>query len=181
MNAPQDVFAELAGQEQVVDQLRSAAAGAPGGITHAWLFTGPPGSGRSVAARAFGRLAERDPDRVAPYLERAVRDPSYDVRSAALPALALVWSRQSDAHALGSALLTADGDSTRRFVALEALVAIVQRRSAPVAERAAAHAEIDRVAESGHALARLAAEIGRSFIDASPAELHLFLERLFGA
>ena len=30
-------------------------AGAPGraGMTHAWLFTGPPGSGRSVAARAF--------------------------------------------------------------------------------------------------------------------------------
>jgi DNA polymerase-3 subunit delta' len=30
------------------------AAGAPGGrMTHAWLFTGPPGSGRSTAARAF--------------------------------------------------------------------------------------------------------------------------------
>lgn len=26
---------------------------APGAMTHAWLFTGPPGSGRSVAARAF--------------------------------------------------------------------------------------------------------------------------------
>ncbi|WP_019813776.1 DNA polymerase III subunit delta' [Saccharomonospora saliphila] len=26
---------------------------APGGMTHAWLFTGPPGSGRSVAARTF--------------------------------------------------------------------------------------------------------------------------------
>jgi len=25
----------------------------PGAMTHAWLFTGPPGSGRSVAARAF--------------------------------------------------------------------------------------------------------------------------------
>jgi DNA polymerase-3 subunit delta' len=28
-------------------------AGAALGMTHAWLFTGPPGSGRSVAARAF--------------------------------------------------------------------------------------------------------------------------------
>src|SRR5262249_37995880 len=28
-------------------------AAGPGGMTHAWLFTGPPGSGRSVAARAF--------------------------------------------------------------------------------------------------------------------------------
>ena len=44
------VFDELAGQDAVVSQLRSAVAGA---MTHAWLFTGPPGSGRSVAARAF--------------------------------------------------------------------------------------------------------------------------------
>src|ERR1700733_3661377 len=44
------VFAELAGQEAVVAQLKSAVAGA---MTHAWLFTGPPGSGRSVAARDF--------------------------------------------------------------------------------------------------------------------------------
>lgn len=29
------------------------AGGAGAGMTHAWLFTGPPGSGRSVAARAF--------------------------------------------------------------------------------------------------------------------------------
>jgi DNA polymerase III subunit delta' len=45
------VWDELAGQEAVVDQLQAAVAG--GGMTHAWLFTGPPGSGRSVAARAF--------------------------------------------------------------------------------------------------------------------------------
>ncbi len=44
------VFDELAGQDAVVAQLKSAVAG---GMTHAWLFTGPPGSGRSVAARAF--------------------------------------------------------------------------------------------------------------------------------
>jgi DNA polymerase-3 subunit delta' len=64
-----DVFGEVTGQEAVVGQLRKAAAGAArvldglssgpgsaagaGGMTHAWLFTGPPGSGRSVAARAF--------------------------------------------------------------------------------------------------------------------------------
>ncbi len=44
-------FDQLAGQEQVVGQLRAAVGS--GGLTHAWLFTGPPGSGRSVAARAF--------------------------------------------------------------------------------------------------------------------------------
>jgi DNA polymerase III subunit delta' len=50
-----EVFAELAGQEIVVDQLRRAVAAADSGAgaSHAWLFTGPPGSGRSVAARAF--------------------------------------------------------------------------------------------------------------------------------
>jgi DNA polymerase III subunit delta' len=57
------VFGELAGQDAVVAQLSRAAAAAsavlagerpePGAMTHAWLFTGPPGSGRSVAARAF--------------------------------------------------------------------------------------------------------------------------------
>lgn len=44
------VWDELAGQEAVVAQLRNAVAGA---MTHAWLFTGPPGSGREMAARAF--------------------------------------------------------------------------------------------------------------------------------
>jgi len=53
------VFGELIGQDAVVDQLSRAVraasdpAAAPGGMTHAWLFTGPPGSGRSVAARGF--------------------------------------------------------------------------------------------------------------------------------
>jgi len=44
------VWDQLAGQEAVVGQLQAAVTG---GMTHAWLFTGPPGSGRSVAARAF--------------------------------------------------------------------------------------------------------------------------------
>jgi DNA polymerase III subunit delta' len=54
-------FSELVGQESVIAQLSAAVAGAAPGssthdalaMTHAWLFTGPPGSGRSVAARAF--------------------------------------------------------------------------------------------------------------------------------
>jgi DNA polymerase III subunit delta' len=47
------VFGELVGQEPVVAQLQGAVAAGPQALTHAWLFTGPPGSGRSVAARAF--------------------------------------------------------------------------------------------------------------------------------
>lgn len=50
------VWDDLVGQEPVVAQLSSAveaSRGTAGGMTHAWLFTGPPGSGRSMAARAF--------------------------------------------------------------------------------------------------------------------------------
>lgn len=45
------VWDDLQGQAPVVDQLRRGAAQAT--PNHAWLFTGPPGSGRSNAARAF--------------------------------------------------------------------------------------------------------------------------------
>jgi DNA polymerase-3 subunit delta' len=63
MTGAPPVFAGLVGQEAAVAVLARAAraaaatlAGEPaeaGAMTHAWLFTGPPGSGRSVAARAF--------------------------------------------------------------------------------------------------------------------------------
>ena len=46
------VFDELVGQDRVATTLRQAAT-VPDAMTHAWLFTGPPGSGRSVAARTF--------------------------------------------------------------------------------------------------------------------------------
>lgn len=46
------VWSSLVGQDHVVTVL-SQAARDPRAMTHAWLFTGPPGSGRSVAARAF--------------------------------------------------------------------------------------------------------------------------------
>ncbi|MDO5494963.1 MAG: DNA polymerase III subunit delta' [bacterium] len=46
------VWDAVIGQGAVVDTLRNAVAD-PRAMTHAWLITGPPGSGRSVAARAF--------------------------------------------------------------------------------------------------------------------------------
>ncbi len=46
------VWAQVIGQPAVVEELRAAVAD-PAAMTHAWLFSGPPGSGRSVAARAF--------------------------------------------------------------------------------------------------------------------------------
>ncbi|HET7350572.1 MAG TPA: DNA polymerase III subunit delta' [Marmoricola sp.] len=44
------VWDSLVGQRPVVQQLQRAVAGE---MTHAWLFTGPPGSGRSNTAIAF--------------------------------------------------------------------------------------------------------------------------------
>lgn len=47
------VWSELIGQERAVATLRRAVAGHRHAMTHAWLFVGPPGSGRSNAAKAF--------------------------------------------------------------------------------------------------------------------------------
>ena len=50
------VWDDLVGQGPVVETLSDAVRSAGGdgrSMTHAWLFTGPPGSGRSNAARAF--------------------------------------------------------------------------------------------------------------------------------
>ena len=52
------VFSELVDQERVITALESAIKAASDGssgqeMTHAWLFTGPPGSGRSNTAKAF--------------------------------------------------------------------------------------------------------------------------------
>ncbi|MGH3624205.1 MAG: DNA polymerase III subunit delta' [Sciscionella sp.] len=67
------VLANVVGQPSAVRGLTAAALAAAdiaagrtptsGAMTHAWLFTGPPGSGRSVAAQAFAaalQCSERD-------------------------------------------------------------------------------------------------------------------------
>ncbi|MGW1885742.1 DNA polymerase III subunit delta' [Streptomyces sp. NPDC001970] len=73
------VWDDLVGQERVQEQLAAAARDADvlvtaasagerppeaSKMTHAWLFTGPPGSGRSTAARAFAAALQcTSPDR----------------------------------------------------------------------------------------------------------------------
>jgi DNA polymerase-3 subunit delta' len=53
-------FSILVGQQHIVEVLQNAASASRTGLesqemTHAWLFTGPPGSGRSYAAVAFAQ------------------------------------------------------------------------------------------------------------------------------
>ena len=64
MNDTVSVFDDLVGQEHIVEILRMAVTAAKGAdlttesnnqMTHAWIFTGPPGSGRSSAAKAFAQ------------------------------------------------------------------------------------------------------------------------------
>ncbi|GHF62857.1 DNA polymerase III subunit delta [Streptomyces mashuensis] len=74
------VWEDLVGQERVSEQLAAAARDADAYVTaaaadplaeagasrmtHAWLFTGPPGSGRATAARAFAAALQCvSPDR----------------------------------------------------------------------------------------------------------------------
>ena len=54
------VFDDLVGQEHIIEILKGAVAAARTGsdsqeMTHAWVFTGPPGSGRSSAAVSFAQ------------------------------------------------------------------------------------------------------------------------------
>ncbi len=54
------VYADLVGQEHLIEILQGAVTATRNGeesqeMTHAWLFTGPPGSGRSSAAVAFAQ------------------------------------------------------------------------------------------------------------------------------
>ncbi|MFM9034403.1 MAG: DNA polymerase III subunit delta' [Mycobacterium sp.] len=66
------VFARLVGQSAVESELVAAAAAArgqaahdgaaTGSMTHAWLITGPPGSGRSVAALCFAAALQCSDD-----------------------------------------------------------------------------------------------------------------------
>ncbi|KRA24160.1 DNA polymerase III subunit delta' [Microbacterium sp. Root61] len=53
-------WADVWGQDEAVATLQAAAAD-PAGMTHAWLITGPPGSGRSTLAAAFAAALIAEP------------------------------------------------------------------------------------------------------------------------
>ncbi|WP_345799919.1 DNA polymerase III subunit delta' [Microbacterium sp. AZCO] len=53
-------WSDVWGQEDAVAALRAAASD-PASLTHAWLITGPPGSGRSTLAHAFAAALIAEP------------------------------------------------------------------------------------------------------------------------
>ncbi|WP_314425999.1 DNA polymerase III subunit delta' [uncultured Microbacterium sp.] len=59
-------WADVWGQDAAVETLRDAASD-PSALSHAWLITGPPGSGRSTLAYAFAAalIADRPDDEAA--------------------------------------------------------------------------------------------------------------------
>lgn len=56
------VWDELLGQPEAIEQLQRAVAEKPDAVHHAWLFTGPAGSGRSNLAKSFAAALQCDQD-----------------------------------------------------------------------------------------------------------------------
>ena len=104
------VFDAVVGQRRVRDVLERAvedAAHEPPGpaMTHAWLFTGPPGSGRSVAARSFA-AALVCPDGgcgVCPDCHTAMLGTHADVDHVATAATAVIAGAGADGYRLAVA------------------------------------------------------------------------------
>jgi hypothetical protein len=136
----------------------------------------PGESVRAAAVESLGRIAARDPVHTTTLLEGALADPAHDVRMAAIRGLGAAWSRRRAPAELAAILEGSERDSARRLVALEALVA--QAQAGP--QQAAARQALTRTADAGPPLARLAAQVGRAFLDGQPAEMHAFLETLLG-
>ena len=57
-----EVWDELLGQPEAIELLQKALKTKAKGVHHAWLFTGPAGSGRSLMARAFAAALQCEKD-----------------------------------------------------------------------------------------------------------------------
>jgi HEAT repeat protein len=141
---------------------------------------------RAAAAEAAARIAQRDPKAATPLLENALTDPAHDVRSAAIRGLGAVWAAARPPAEIAHILLTSEADSVRRLLALEGLV---DQASQPGGAKAKgergtrakeAKALLETIAASGPPLARLAAQVGRLFLDRKLEDMHSFLEKLYG-
>ena len=137
---------------------------------------------RAAAAEALARIAQRDPKAAGPFLERAIGDPAQDVRAAAIRGLGTTWARQRRPAEVAEILENCETDSSRRLVAVEALVIQASRLDGgkPGEDAKQARSLLERLANSGPPLARLAAQVGRAFIGAKLEDMHAFFDRLYG-
>lgn len=130
---------------------------------------------RADAAEALGRLTARDSRVSTAALEAGLDDPAHDVRNAALRALAGVWSRRRTPAELAQLIEGSEADSSRRLVALEALVLTAEGPG-----RAAALQHLEHLSQAGPPMARLVGQVGYAFALTRRTDIHAFLERLLG-
>jgi HEAT repeat protein/type II secretory pathway predicted ATPase ExeA len=141
---------------------------------------------RAAAAEAIAHIAQRDAKAATPLLEQALADPAHDVHAAAIRGLGAVWAAERSPANVAAILEDSEGDSVRRMVALEALVLqATQLPDAKGASKTGAKAKeaktlLEKVAQSGPPLARLAAQVGRVFLAGRREDMHAFLEKLYG-
>ena len=118
---------------------------------------------RARAAAATYGLVERNPDKAVKLLEPLLDDPSHDVRSAMLPALAAAYAHTNDAPGIGEMLEKSEKHAMKRLVAAAAFVAYA---SAPSAADSAI-AALDEVAAKGPPMAKIMAKLCDGLIKGS--------------
>jgi len=153
---------------------------------------------RAAAAEAIARIAQRNPKIATPLLEEALLDPAHDVRAAAVRGLGAVWAAERSPGEVADILEHAEADSVKRLLALEALVLQATQPQDAKADASQdskkdgkkdgkkdskskeAKALLEKLSQSGPPLARLAAQVGRVFLNNRREEMHAFLEKLYG-
>jgi HEAT repeat protein len=130
-------------------------------------------SERAQAAAASIGLVDRDPKMGVQLLDPLIDDPSHDVRSAMLPALAAAYARTNDADKLAQILRGSETAAMRRLVAAAGFVVLAHTDAA----RAACETALGNVAKDGPPMARHAASLVAGLI-ANKADGMAFLQEL---
>ena len=125
------VWGELVGQQRAVGALRRAARGEAHAMSHAWLVVGPPGSGRSNAARAFAAALQ---------CERSPGNPGCGICSGCRTALS---GAHPDVTVVRTEQLSIGVEEVRELVRRAAMSPTLGRRQVIVVEDA------DRLTERG--------------------------------
>ena len=149
---------------------------------------GPYIPGDEVAAEVAGDPSQACvPDRCAPSPRRQSMGSVIVaivaiLLGAAIRGLGTTWARQRKPAEIAAILESCETESPRRLVAVEALVLQASPSEKGKTTEEAKHARtlLDRIATSGPPLARLAAQIGRTFVGARLEDMHAFFERMYG-